>query len=304
MNHLKIVSSGKNKIWFTSDLHFYHNNILKYCNRPFQDINDMTTQLINNWNEVVCNEDAVFILGDFVWGNDPIKIKNIINQLNGKNLYFLMGNHDNVHSYPNIDSRIKVFCDIAHIKVKYQDLKAASSVELCLSHYPLATWEGRQRGCINLHGHIHSKEGETGFEGIEKIWPGRSYDVGVDANNYKPIELNKILLLLEDEYNKSKEPKVDLTKVVLKYNSEQDTYDIGLSTHVKEIDDFVKTGVCYSKRHICDIYKAAGNFMFMIENLIYNHKCDIMENGGPWYKTIITEEQINKIEAFCMNIVK
>ena len=53
-------------VFVTSDLHFYHNNIIKLCNRPYKDLEEMHIALINNWNSVVTNEDDVYILGDFL----------------------------------------------------------------------------------------------------------------------------------------------------------------------------------------------------------------------------------------------
>jgi len=51
--------------WFSADDHFGHGNIIKYCNRPFKDSNDMNSSLIRNWNQRVKPEDTVFHVGDF-----------------------------------------------------------------------------------------------------------------------------------------------------------------------------------------------------------------------------------------------
>lgn len=56
-------------IYFTSDLHFNHENIIKYCNRPFKNIDDMDNYLINYWNKIIRTKDIVYILGDFAFGN-------------------------------------------------------------------------------------------------------------------------------------------------------------------------------------------------------------------------------------------
>ena len=81
-------------IYFIADPHFQHKNIIKYCDRPFENINQMDQTLINNWNKTVKNDDEVYILGDLSNENVVIyNLKNIVEQLNGKK-YLVKGNHD------------------------------------------------------------------------------------------------------------------------------------------------------------------------------------------------------------------
>ena len=79
-------------IWFTSDTHFYHSNIIGFCKRPFKNVEDMNETLIENWNRVVGQDDIVFHLGDFCLGGSAEWTK-ILDRLNGK-IYLIMGNHD------------------------------------------------------------------------------------------------------------------------------------------------------------------------------------------------------------------
>lgn len=51
-----------------SDLHFNSENIIKYCNRPFNNAADAVSQMITNWNNVVKEDDTVYVLGDFIMG--------------------------------------------------------------------------------------------------------------------------------------------------------------------------------------------------------------------------------------------
>ena len=80
------------KVFFTSDTHFYHGNIIRFCNRPFKDVEVMNETIISNWNITVGQDDIVFHLGDFCLGGSAEWTK-ILDRLNGK-IYLIMGNHD------------------------------------------------------------------------------------------------------------------------------------------------------------------------------------------------------------------
>lgn len=80
------------KIFLIGDTHFSHRNIIKYCNRPFKDVDDMNEQLIKNWNEVVGANDIVYVVGDFALCGKN-KIIEICQRLNGRKR-LIMGNHD------------------------------------------------------------------------------------------------------------------------------------------------------------------------------------------------------------------
>ena len=80
------------RVFFTSDTHFNHTNIIRFCNRPFKDVSHMNETIIANWNRMVGPEDIVFHLGDFCLGGSAEWI-NILNRLNGK-IYLISGNHD------------------------------------------------------------------------------------------------------------------------------------------------------------------------------------------------------------------
>lgn len=57
-------------IYFISDTHFHHSNIIKYCNKPFKDINEMNKTIINNWNSIVKKDDTIYHLEDFCLASD------------------------------------------------------------------------------------------------------------------------------------------------------------------------------------------------------------------------------------------
>ena len=87
-----VFSSGE-ELFFTSDTHFHHENIIKFCNRPFTDVQEMDNILVERWNEVVPVDATVFHLGDFAWGGYNVW-KNVRERLNGE-IILIKGNHKN-----------------------------------------------------------------------------------------------------------------------------------------------------------------------------------------------------------------
>jgi calcineurin-like phosphoesterase family protein len=80
------------KKFITSDLHFFHKNVITYCNRPWNTVEEMNEGMIENWNKVVTNDDIVYILGDF--SLSPKAVELILPRLNGKEKILILGNHD------------------------------------------------------------------------------------------------------------------------------------------------------------------------------------------------------------------
>jgi len=78
-------------IFLTSDEHYYHSNIIKYCNRPYSSLFEMHKDLIDRHNSFVSDNDTVYHLGDFSFNHK--KITNILNHLNGTHI-LICGNHD------------------------------------------------------------------------------------------------------------------------------------------------------------------------------------------------------------------
>ena len=130
-----------NNTWVTSDTHFYHNNIIKYCNRPFTSAEEMNEQLIKNWNSVVGKDDLVYHLGDFALCNKKL-ISEIVQKLNGR-ICLIMGNHDheNVKDYYSAG-----FYRVYDRPIIVQDF-------IILSHAPIFVTENMPY--INIFGHVH-----------------------------------------------------------------------------------------------------------------------------------------------------
>lgn len=163
------------KVFFTSDLHFGHKNILKYEDRPFSSIEEMDQKMIENWNKKVGSNDEIYILGDLAFGNKKY-VKNLLEKLNGKK-YMIRGNHDRYIDKEEISNEFQWVKD-------YYLLNHSSGIKLVLFHYPICSCAFMQYGSIHLFGHIHKDN---------IVMNKNAYNVGADVNNYEPIELKDIL---------------------------------------------------------------------------------------------------------------
>jgi len=170
----------RNMIYFTSDLHFGHTNIIKYCNRPFESIEDMDKTLIQNWNAAVGHEDETYILGDFTM-RGPGHAKAYISALNGKK-YLILGNHDLfLQDFGETDGWFEWVRDYAVIE--------HAGVKLILFHYPIVEWFGFGKGSVHLHGHLHNAPSVDTWNPKNS----RVFNVGVDVCGYKPISIDEII---------------------------------------------------------------------------------------------------------------
>lgn len=166
-------------IFVTSDLHFGHKNIIKYENRPYQNIEQMDKDLIKKWNDTVEKDDTVYVLGDFSWYRGE-KTNEILKQLKGKKI-LIIGNHDrNFLDDKKFDKTL--FEEIEY----YKELKYNKRMYI-LFHYPIAEHNGKMYGAVHLYGHIHTMNLE-----LEQNLKPLGYNVGVDRNNYKPINIERI----------------------------------------------------------------------------------------------------------------
>lgn len=164
-------------IFASADTHFFHRNIIKYCNRPFQDLNEMHRTLIMNHNSIVRSNDTVYHLGDFAFTRNWDWVFKVIQRLNGNNI-FIPGSHDH---WMKKAKNVAITDRIHEISV--------NGHRIVLCHYAMRTWPKSHHGSWNLHGHSHG--GLTPFK--------NQYDVGVDNNNYYPVDIIKKISELEKE---------------------------------------------------------------------------------------------------------
>ena len=130
------------KYFVIADTHFNHENIIKYCNRPFKSVEEMNETIIKNWNETVSNNDVIICLGDVGLGNSN-DLKPIIERLNGKKI-LIMGNHDN---FSENKYREFGFHTVSRFPIIYNNF-------FIMSHAPMELSETTPY--FNFYGHVHN----------------------------------------------------------------------------------------------------------------------------------------------------
>lgn len=158
--------------FFTSDTHFGHSNIIRYCKRPFANADEMDDVLVANWNSRVAKGDTVYHMGDFAF-KDAEFAKAIRKRLNG-NIRLILGNHDRLSYLSDPDFGFET--------VKYYDEISHNNQKIVLFHYPMRSWHKNMRGAWHLYGHTHG--------GVSPY--GKSLEVGVDLWDYRPVTFDEI----------------------------------------------------------------------------------------------------------------
>jgi len=189
-------------LFFTSDTHFGHENIIKFCNRPYANANEMNEALINNWNSVVGPDDTIFHLGDFAFGGSYLW-NNMLDRLNG-HIHLIIGNHDRKNLRQGYVTKFDSVNPQLQINI--------GGRPVYLNHYPFLCYGGSYRGdrdaVWQLFGHVHSGPLSSGkdSERLKMLFPYQ-YDVGVDNNNFTPISWYQLKEKIDNqvkEYAKDK----------------------------------------------------------------------------------------------------
>jgi len=178
-------------VFFTSDHHFNHKNIIKYCNRPFSSVEEMDNTMIKNWNSVVKPSDIVYHLGDFCLSGD-YETEQYFRKLNG--LVYVLTNKD------HHDKRWLKHYDSGYpMKTKHgQSVYLVNSIEtlkfpklppIVLCHFPIYYWDMKHYLSWHLYGHVHDKKFEIPNSHL-------SYNVGVDMNYFTPVSLDFITTIM------------------------------------------------------------------------------------------------------------
>lgn len=176
-------------IHFISDNHWGHKAVIWMSSRPFSNIDEMNSFMLEKWNEVVQPNDKVYYLGDFMYKMNPNKfVREILDNLNGK-IYLLLGNHDERHIKKYIP-RTEWIKDRHELSYVYNE----KEYKFILDHYPLYSWKGMYRGYIHLHGHTHNNTNDIEYETF-----GKKMNVNCELIGYKPISIINVIKRFENK---------------------------------------------------------------------------------------------------------
>ena len=165
-------------VWFTSDTHFGHVNIIKYCDRPFESIELMNETIVSNWNAIVRPGDRVYHLGDVCF-MQPYEAGKLLSRLNGQ-IYLVKGNDDKERFLSSCSKRFVWVKDYFELSVGKQ--------KIVLSHFPFLAWNKSHHGSWSLHGHCHGNLPDDPY--------ALRIDVGVDCHGFKPVPFDQITELM------------------------------------------------------------------------------------------------------------
>lgn len=184
----------KQRKFFTSDLHFGHENVLRFDHRPFQTVEEMDKELIKRWNAKVGKNDLVYVLGDFIWKSGTNEAPKLIKSLNGQ-IILIKGNHDRFLHNAAAKNALAGLKDYDDISVELED---GTQRRCILSHYFIPFYVGHRRQAIHLHGHSHTTEEANEERRItaelnSKGYNLQIYNVGCMYWNYEPVTLDEIL---------------------------------------------------------------------------------------------------------------
>lgn len=163
-----------NNLYFTSDTHFWHTNILKYnANRKYGSIEEMNEDIISKWNSKVKPKDTIYHLGDVAFCNTG-RLNAIFSRLNGHK-HLIRGNHDRKSFKLGSSKHFETIRD-------YHEINFGRN-KLVMCHYPFYSWNKSHHGSWHVFGHRHGSL-DTGDV--------RSMDVGVDTNNMYPYHFDEV----------------------------------------------------------------------------------------------------------------
>ena len=165
-------------IFYTSDLHFGHENVIKLCSRPFSSVEEMDESLIEGWNGAVHRDDHVYILGDLLFKAEKPP-EAYLKRLRGRK-HLILGNHD------------RTWVDKVELSAYFESVERLAVIntgkgKATLCHFPMMDYEGKYL----IHGHTHARTNMP-YWGLLKA-NDNAFNAGVDVNGFRPVTIDELV---------------------------------------------------------------------------------------------------------------
>ena len=173
--------------YFISDMHFGHEDRVKWDARPFKDAAEMFSVMRERWNARVREDDDVWIVGDFTYygETDDENIRHYALNLNGRK-HLIYGNHDD--RIKNSPALQHLFCECVYEKFIERDGR-----KIFLAHYPMVEWYRRPQGCVLIYDHIHGSC-DDGYDFMAAHRKDEAFNAGCMINGYVPVTFEELAL--------------------------------------------------------------------------------------------------------------
>jgi len=180
----------KQNIFFISDFHIGHKNVIKFDGRPFDNVDEMHVELLKRWNDIITDNDIVYYLGDLAFCRDETT-KWFIYSLKGK-INYILGNHDRMKDIVKFGRFDNIHEYGTEIFIKDDDNKGARGSDgyqqIIMTHYPILSWNRAHYGSWHLHGHCHGSL----MKYNQDYYKRKVMDVGCNVINYTPISYQEV----------------------------------------------------------------------------------------------------------------
>jgi calcineurin-like phosphoesterase family protein len=159
---------------------------MRYCDRPFDSVEEMNETLIQNWNRKVRANDEVYVLGDFTMSPKYRTASGFLEQMKGT-IHLIIGNHDLYIKDKDRDGLKRFESHEKYMEVQDVFIQGTGKKQrlVFLCHYPMVSWNRSHYGSIHLFGHVHNSP--IGYRAQN------SYNARTDVWNYEPVTLNEII---------------------------------------------------------------------------------------------------------------
>ena len=160
-------------VWFTTDFHLGHKNIIRYCNRLLDTVEEMNRTIVERLNTLVKTNDILYFLGDFCIGPKARAVQ-LRREIRWKKIFAVPGNHDK--DTRKLTQEFSWLDNLAEVSINGQ--------RIVLCHYAMRVWNHSSHGAWHLYGHPHGR--------LANLDNSLSMDVGVDTHDFRPWHFDEI----------------------------------------------------------------------------------------------------------------